>query len=47
MGFECHFSTFVLIAADAEPLKQGLCRRWHSIDIAPMVVRSKTAAEAD
>jgi hypothetical protein len=35
MGFECHFSTFVLVSADAEPLKQGLCGRWHSIDITP------------
>jgi hypothetical protein len=33
MGFECHFSTFVLVAADAEPLTQGFCGRWHSIDI--------------
>jgi hypothetical protein len=47
MGFECHFSTFALVAADGEPLKQGLYGRWHSIDITPNVVRSKTAAETD
>jgi hypothetical protein len=35
MGFECHFSTFVLAAADAEPLNQGLSGRSHSIDITP------------